>query len=170
MATTLTSMNLTLSIGWLFENVLDVNNAKQTLTQVLDDSFADGNAVDLAQIAWADERTVTASGTDSIDIAGGITDAFGNTLTFTKLKLLALWNKSTTVGDILTIGGNANSVPFCSAANDKIIVGPNGIALLWNPSAAAYAVTGATGDIIDVIETGGANSVTYRIFLVGTDT
>lgn len=170
MGTILTNATLELTLSWLFENELDLANAKDNASLSVSDELTDGNAIDAAEIVWHDERTVSASGTDSLDLAGGLTDAFGNTLTFTKIKGVAVKNKSTTAGDILTLGGNANGVPLFSDTSDKLKINPDGLFLWWDPSAAGITVTATTGDILDIIETGGSNSVTYQIVIVGTDT
>jgi hypothetical protein len=113
---------------------------------------------------------VTASGTDSWDLAGVITDAFGNTLTIAKLKLVYVENRSTTVGDIINVVRPAtDGAAIFGADGDLSAVGPGGVFLWYNPSAAGVTVTGADTDNIDIVEVGGSNTVTYRICFIGTD-
>ena len=78
------------------------------------------------------------------------TDGIGQTITATKIKALLVVNRTTTAGATITVGGNANSPAIFSAANDMLIIRPGGFALLYAPDSAGYAVTGSTGDIINL--------------------
>ena len=51
--------------------------------------------------------STSASATPKVyDLTGGITDDFGDTITFTKIKEIMILNKSVVAGEVLTIGGN----------------------------------------------------------------
>lgn len=169
-ATVLTRVSIDLALKALFENSLDQQNAQINYAVAFSDSLADGNAVDLAQTVFYDQRTVTASANDSLDLAGGLTDAFGTSLTFTKIKLIYVQNTNTTVGDNIKIVRPAsNGLVVFGAAGDFITLPPGGVFLWYTPAAAGVTVTAATGDLLDITETGGANSNVYRIMIIGTD-
>ena len=169
MAVKLNSFLIDLKLAWDFQNILDGGNVSDVRKVTFSDSLSNGDGIDLATHVFFDERTVAASATDNIDLAGSLKDTFGNTITFTKIKGLYVWNKSTTVGDIITLGGHATAafINWVSDATDKVRVGPGGMIMLWLPSAAAYAVTATTGDLLSIIEVGTVNPVTYQIALVG---
>lgn len=169
MATTLTQLRLDLILRTVYRNDLDLSLPQQDHTQSDQIRWTDGDAADKAEIVYMDSDSVAASGTDAYDLAGGLADAFGNTLTFTKLKAIYVRNKSTTAGDVLRVTRPTNGVPFLTTAGDAAELGPGGILCLVNPSAAGWTVTAATGDLIHIIEAGGANTVSYDIILVGTD-
>lgn len=170
-ATVMTKVNLTVTMTGLFENSLDQVNAQYPFKVAFDDSMTDGNAADKAEVVFYNEDTVAASGTDTLDFAGGFTDAFGTTLTCTKLKALWIENRNTTAGDIIRLQRPAaNGLVLFDAASDAINIGPGGAFLWWLPSAAGIAVTAGTGDILEIVEEGGANVNTYRIAFVCTDT
>ena len=73
-------------------------------------------------------------------------------------------------GRVATIGedGANGFVTWLNAAADKVKINPGGMFALYDPSAAAYAVTASTGDILRITETGSSNAVTYNIILIGT--
>lgn len=168
MAKTLTA-ELVAKIGWLYQDELDLGNVLDVNSLEVTDELASGTAVDQADLIFHDRRTLTASANDDIDLAGSLVDAFGDTLTFAKIKGILIRNRSTTVGDILNIGGgSANFINWIAAAGDIVKLGPGGVFLLWNPSTAGYAVTATTADILRITEAGGANSVDYDIVLIGT--
>lgn len=113
------------------------------------------------------ERTLSGSGSDSLDLAGGVGNIFGGTVTIAKVVAIGIVNTSTTTGDILVVGGaasNAFSTMFADAT-DKIKVQPGG-SLFWASPLVPADVTATTGDILQVTNAG-SNSVTYRIIIVG---
>lgn len=87
--------------------------------------------------------------TTDYDVAGVVTDAQGAAITMSRLGLIYAENRGTTAGDMMYIGGDANSVLFCGAANDFIRVGPQGFALIVNPID-GWTVTAGTGDVVEV--------------------
>lgn len=90
-----------------------------------------------------------ASSTTDYDVAGVVTDAQGAAITMSKLGLIVAENKGTTSGNMMYLGGDANSVPFCGAAADFVKLGPQGFAVICNP-VDGWTVTAGTGDVIEV--------------------
>ncbi len=128
-------------------------------------SFADGTGVDQIKAIWTDQRTLAAT-TETLDLAGGLTDRFGGTITFTKIKYILVHNRNTTAGHTLKIGGNAsNAFLLFTDATDKYTLGPGGTFCVIEPSAAGLAVTAATGDILKF--DAGANTIVYDIMIAG---
>lgn len=129
------------------------------------DSLSNGTgAVDTGDLFWTDTRTLAAT-TENLDLAGGLTNAFGATLTFARIKGLLIHNKSTTAGHTLTVGGAAsNAFVLFSDTTDKYPIGPNGLFFIWEPSAAAKAVTASTGDILKIES---SHSFDYDIVILG---
>lgn len=168
MAKTL-SLRLTAALKWSYRNLLDLNDALDAKTLQILDTLASGTGLDQADRLFADTRSLTAAANDDLDLAASLTDVFGATLTFVKIKAILIHNKSTTAGDIIHVGGGSNNfVNWIGAAGDIVKIGPNGVLLLWNPSAAGYAVTAGTGDILRITEAGGVNGYDYDIVLAGT--
>lgn len=158
--------NLDLILRGSYTNPLDLMTATVAFSIDKGDALSDGTgAVDTADILWSDTRTLNAT-TENLDLAGSLTNAFGATITFARIKCILIHNKSTTVGHTLTIGGAAsNTFPLFSDDTDKLPLGPNGVFLIWEPSAAAKAVTASTDDILK-IET--SHNFSYDIVIVGS--
>ena len=132
------------------------------------DALTSGTGLDTADQVWVSAATaITGSGTNAHDVAGGLTDAYGNTLTFVKVKGLFIHNLSTTAGDTLTVGGDVNGLLIFGTAAHTHTIGPNGVLFISEPSLAGKAVTAGTGDILDVTEDAG-NANTYDIAIWGT--
>lgn len=137
---------------------------------VFSHTLTDGDAVNLAEITYCVSDSVTASGTDTIDLISATTDAFGNALAYAKLKLVYVRNKSTTAGDIINVVRPAtDGAAFLGADGDLSAVGPGGVFLWFNPSAAGVAVAAGDTDNIDIVEVGGVNTVSYDFCAIGTD-
>lgn len=169
MADTL-SGSFAVSVTWLYQNSLDLSTPVDSKTLKYSDDFTDGTGADQADVIWHDQRTVSASSNDDLDLAGSLTNSFGATVTFAKVKGIYIQNTNTTAGDIITVGGegsNEFSTPF-GADGDKVKIGPGGVFALYDPSAAAYAVTAGTDDKLRISETGGANAAVYNIVIIGT--
>lgn len=131
-------------------------------------SLADGTSANQADIVYTASDSVTASGTDNIDLAGSLSDAFGNTLTYVEIVGLVVVNKNTTSGDTIDVTpGASNGISTILGGTDPTIeVGPGGVLVLFSP-VDGYGVTAGTHDILSITETGGANAVTYDIYILG---
>jgi hypothetical protein len=131
--------------------------------------LANGTASGQASQAWTDTRTLGPSATENLDLAGSLINAFGTTLTFTKLKLLAIKaDPANNVANFVQVTRPAsNGVPFFLAASDGLQLSPGGIFIFYDP--VGVTVTAATGDLITVTNGAGTNSVNYDVLVVGVD-
>lgn len=168
MATNLRT-TLNVAMNWLYRNI-DSDSGRETRDSnsiSIVDVLENGVVIDTADKIWYDRRTVNDAADDDLDLAGGVTDAFGNALTFAKIKAILVHNRNTTAAENLLVGGgSAPIVSHLGAGGDIVRVGPGGVFLLWNPSLAAYAVTATTADILRL--TGSGGDITYDIAVVGT--
>lgn len=149
-------------------NSIDVGTVKYPLDYALSTVFENGTGDDQANEAFSDTRTLSASGTEDLDLAGGLADAFGNTLTFTKVKALIVTAAASNTNDVLVGGASSNQLAsFFGDATDVIKVKPGGTIMLMAPESAGYAVTAGTGDLLKVANSAGGTSVTYTIIVIG---
>jgi len=148
-------------------NPLDLATGTTPLTVDKRINLASGTGSDQADRIFHDRRTITASATDSLDLAGVLTDAFGATLTFVKLKGLYVSAASANTNNVNVTRPAVNGVPWLLAAGDGVPVLPGG-QMLWVAPGAGVTVTAATGDLIDIVNSGAGTSVTYDIVILGT--
>ncbi|WP_066795055.1 hypothetical protein [Sphingomonas soli] len=123
-------------------------------------------ATNQANILFADTRTIASSSSDSLDLAGVLSDAFGATIT--AAEVVAIF--------VSAAEGNTNNVNITRVA-DTGFVGPflaagDGVAVKpgeWQAfvSQSGWAVTSSTGDILTIGNSGSGTSVTYDIIIVG---
>lgn len=167
MATSLTTQysgQVSWDHSWDDDDTGRVIRDQNTLPRIHD--LAYGTGKDQCDLKFYDRRTLLAGNNDDLDLAGGLTDERGQTLTFARIKLIYIRNLMSTVGYKLNVGGGAN--PFATwlgAAGDIVTIGPDGELRLFDPSAAAYAVTAGTGDILRITAVGG--NITYDVLLLG---
>lgn len=168
-ATTISSASMKIAINAELAAAPDLGSLVQSLPYEKKLNFSDGAGANQINTIWQDTRQIAASGTDQIDLAGGIADAFGNTLTLTKVKGIFIFAHSTNTNDLL-VGGDANAfVDWVSDATDVIVVRPGAFFCLCNPNAAGYAVTSGTGDVLLVTNSAGSTVVDYDIILFGCE-
>ena len=130
-------------------------------------NLAQGAGAAQADMIWSDQRTIAASGTDALDLAGSLAGPFGGTLTFARIKMLLVVAAAGNTNNVNIVMPGSNGVPLFLAASDGIAVKPAGLFLWYDPSAAGVAVTAGTGDLLNIVNSGGGTGVTYDIHIVG---
>lgn len=170
MATYLTKVNVDVSLTTLFKNLLDTYNGEYAPKLVVSNSLTEGEGADQAEFVYYKEGTISGGpSTLSLDLYGGLTDAFGNTINAKAIKLFAIQNVTTTAGVILKIVRPAtNGCPLFGADGDYIVLGPGGLFLWFDPSAAAVAITDSTDDDIDITNSHASTAASYKLMIVGT--
>lgn len=129
--------------------------------------LADGTGASQANRIFTDTRTLAASANEDLDLAGALTDCFGTTLTFAKLKGLIVKAAAGNTNDVQVTRPSSNGVPIFLAAGDGLAVKPGGIlALAWPGT--GVTVTASTGDLINIANSGAGTSVSYDVILIGT--
>lgn len=139
----------------------NVNYAKRLI-------LATGTATNQADLIFSDNRTITASGTDALDLAGSLVDALGVTLSFARVKGLIVVAAAANVNDVVIGGAASNTfINWVGDATDKIKVKPGGVFCLFAPGATGYPVTAATGDQLLIANSSSGTSVTYDVVIIG---
>ena len=164
------SLNIALQnkIAGNFKSSLDVGVVEYPVNLNLTRQFTDGTGINQANQLFTDTRTLAPSGTESLDFAGGVTDAFGNTVTFTSIKAIVISAASGNTNNVLVTESAANGIGLFSAAGDEFAIKPNGVFQYVDPTAAGLVVTAGTGDLLDITNSAAGTSVDYTIVVVGT--
>lgn len=125
-----------------------------------------GTAAGQADKIYSKTRTITASSTENLDLAGVLPDPFGVTLTFVKVKAVYVAAAAGNTNDVCFGGAASNTFAFLADVTDVVCVKPGGFALITNP--VGWTVTAATGDLLKVANSGSGTSVTYSVIIIGT--
>lgn len=139
-------------------------------TIVADYTFTNGTGAGESDLVFSDRRTVGAGATDTIDLnGGGLTDAYGNAVNFVEVTSVVIRNRETTlVARTIQFGPNAGGNPFLwlfADASDLVSVKPGGGYCQWADQ--AQTVSAGSADTIRIVNTDGANTVTYDILVTG---
>ena len=131
-------------------------------------NLADGTGASQADLLFSDTRTLTASATEDLDLAGGLTDVFGSVLTYVKVKAIIIKAASGNTNNVEVKPAAANGFlgPF-NAAADTLEIPPSGQISLFAP-VNGWAVTAGTGDLLTITNGSSGTSVTYDIIIIGT--
>lgn len=167
MSGTLDHCNVSLKIDSLALSALDLQTAQDPILISLLSTLSNGTSSGQATAQWADTRTLAASASENLDLAGSLQNAFGATLTFTKIKLIYIKASSGNTNDVQVARGSSNGFVWFLAASDGFKLQPGAWNCFYDP--VGVAVTAGTGDILTITNSAGTTGVTYDILIVGTD-
>ena len=159
---------LRLSVSGKHVNPLDLGSVALpfSLSHVV--SLASGTGAGQADRVFTDERTLAASATEDLDLAGALIDAFGAAITFAKIKAVIIVAAAGNVNNInVSRPAGATGVPMFLAISDGFVL-PPGFAFALFGSGAGVTVTPASGDLITITNAGAGTPVTYKVILIGT--
>lgn len=133
--------------------------------------ITDGTTANKADILYAAQRAVTTGANDDIDLAGVLTNAFGETITAAELVAILVINEPVTGAantTALTIGAGSNPfVGFLGGTTPTIgPLRPGAAFMLFAGDAAGIGtVTAGTGDILRITNASGATA-NYQIAIL----
>ena len=132
-----------------------------------DISILSGAVDGKADLLFSDQRTLAADANEDLDLAGGLLDPLGATLTFVDVVAILLRAAAANANLVnmkpATVSGFLG--PF-GDASDVVSVQPGGVALFVAPNA-GWPVTAGTGDLLNIANGGSVTPVTYDIIIVG---
>lgn len=135
--------------------------------EILADQFFTGTANGQADRIFTDTRTIAASGSEDLDLAGTLADPLGGTAAFAEIVAVEIRAAAGNTNNVVVGGASSHAWvgPF-GAANNTFAVPPGG-ALVFHHPGAGWAVTAGTGDRLKVANSGSGTPVTYDIVIVG---
>lgn len=130
-------------------------------------TLASGTGANQADRMFSDQRTLAASASESLDLAGSLTDVAGATITFARVKAVFVEAVAANTNDVQVTRPASNGLPLFMAASDGIAVRPGGMFAWVAPDATGVAVTAGTGDLLAFTNSAGTTGVTYNVIIVG---
>lgn len=126
-------------------------------------TLLDGTGAGQADRLFSDNRS--ASGNDDLDLAGVLVDAMGTTLTFARIKGIAIRANPANTGQIIIGAGTNPWATFLNAAGTATLR-PGGFVVAYaGADATGWAVTAGTGDILRIAPSTGTQN--YDIAILG---
>lgn len=162
------SGNINVNVTGQLTTNLDLEGVVSTLNRKMLLALADGGGANQAANVFSDTRVLAASASESLDLAGALVNALGQTITFTKIKAVMVFAAAGNTNDVVVGGASSNGfiTPFGAAAH-TVRVKPGGCLILTAPDANGYAVTAATGDLLQIANGSSGTPVTYDVILIG---
>lgn len=166
---TLSNTTLLLRLLSTATRSIDLQSGESSLIHQFGLAVANGTGANQADLLWTDRRTIGASSNDDIDLSGtSLTDVFGQTVSFARVKGLFVFASSGNTNNVVI--GNAASNQFLGplgAAAHTLAIQPGGAYVAFAPGATAWAVANASTDTLRIANSGAGTSVTYDIAILG---
>ena len=173
-AATSLSVSLGITGTGVLRSALDLSNPSDNIAigsgnfDAISIPFAFGTGSEQASEYWHDERTILTTANDDLDLAGGLVNPFGTTLTFTVLKWIIIDIDAPDGTKSLRVGpqgvANAFQGPFGGVLAANYVTVHR--ALFMVEPYTGWTVTAGSVDILR-INNPGAGTVVYRIWLGG---
>jgi hypothetical protein len=161
------STKLVLNVAATLTDALDLSTVSDPLDYTQRYTWTSGTGANSADMLWHDTRTLTASATEDLDLAGVLVNGIGDTQTFARIKAIIVTAASANTNNVQITRPAANGVVLFIAAGDGISVLPGGTFAWVSPNAASIAVTAGTGDLLTLTNSAGSTSVTYSVIIIG---
>ncbi|MGW1661056.1 hypothetical protein [Streptomyces microflavus] len=146
---------------------LGTSKAPQALSRSV--SLGSGTGAGKADRIWSDRRTLAASGTEDLDLAGVLLDAFGAAVTFARIKGLVIAAAAGNTNNVIVGAASSNPWATLLGATHTLTVRPGGFVAVGTgvADATGYAVTASTGDLLKIANSSSGTAVTYDIHIIG---
>lgn len=168
MPTTLKTV-VTAQVEATYKNVLDLGTPTDAFLKKARIELANGTGANSADLMFHDQRTLAASGSESLDLAGGLTNPLtGAAMTFVEVRAVLITASSGNTNSVRVTRPASNGLPIFLAAGDGLDVQPGGFFGWSAPTDGAVAVTAGTGDLLSIANSSSGTSVTYDIVIIGT--
>lgn len=161
--------NLSVAVGFAQTSALDLGTANFPVSVRNAVSLASGTGAGQADLVFSDRRTLAASGTEDLDLAGSLIGAYGNTLTYARIKGLYVAASAANTNNVVIGNAASNAWATLLNATGTVTLRPGAalLAMAGPNDATGYAVTAGTGDLLHVINSASGSSVTYDVVVIG---
>ena len=158
-----------LSVSGLLTKAADLSTPSDSLTWTRGVHLDTGTGTGKADLRFTDTRTLAASATEDLDLAGVLTDAFGAALTFVRIKGLFISASAANANNVVVGAAASNAWATLLNATGTLTLRPGATVGVMSGAADAtcMAVTAGTGDLLKVANSGAGTGVTYDIVIVG---
>jgi hypothetical protein len=161
--------DLNVSINAALTSTLDLNFPASQLDYVKTINLASGTGAGQADRIWHDKRTLTASATEDLDLAGALLDALGGTFILARVKALLVKAADANANNVVV--GNAAATAWAAllGATGTVTLRPGAVfaAFAGKADATGYAVGAGATDFLRVANGAAGTSVDYEIVIIG---
>lgn len=149
----------------LYKGTNDLGTPQQDVALSDLDEITSGTGSFQSDLLFSDTRTLAASATEDLDLAGVLEDAFGNLLTFVEITAVYIKAHSSNTNNVV-VGGATAELPLGFSTAGTFSIPPSGKFLVTAPVGGWAVGAGATDDL-KIANSGGSTGVTYDIIIMG---
>ncbi|WP_282698209.1 hypothetical protein [Streptomyces sp. CC208A] len=162
--------SLSVAANATLTSALDLATASAPVTVRAATTWQSGIGAGQADRVFSDRRTLAASATEDLDLAGVLLDAFGAAITFARVKGLYVRADAANVNNVVLGNATSNAWAALLGATGTLTLRPGAAVGLTTGAAdaTAYAVTAGTGDLLKVANSGAGTAVSYDIVIIGS--
>lgn len=148
--------------SWLHTKAIGAAAIRATFSPLLTWAHTDGtNANQMATLGLLDS-SLTNSETRAVNVATGLADSFGDAISITRVRFLAISADAGNLGTFSVGGASANTFTnWVVNADDRIVLRPGGLALFVAPDLPGYAIGAANSLQLLNLSTNAAGFVLY---------
>jgi hypothetical protein len=165
-----TGASIAASIAGLLSSAKDLGNASINYPISRQTNFDPGTGAGQVDRIWADTRTLTASSSEDIDLAGALLDDLGGPFVLARIRGLFIAASAGNTNNVV-VGGVTNglSTILSPAASGLLTLRPGTHFEIGcgQADAIGFLVTAATADLLHVANSGAGTSVSYDIVVLG---
>lgn len=149
-------------------SILPATRDQLTKNSPVETTLTTGTGTDQCDLEYNSTQILTASSNLDYDVRGGLTDAFGATINFVKIKGIYIKAAYGNTNSVVVKPGASNGFtgPF-GAATHTITIPPGGLFMVTAPKS-GWSVTAGTGDLINIANSSSGSSVTFDLHIIGT--
>ena len=162
---------MTVKVAADLVSALDLASPAAALNRSYSAALTSGTGAGKADRIWHDQRTLAASASEDLDLAGSLVDALGGSAVFAKIKGIIVHAAAGNINNVLVGGVSGGLSTFLSpAATGIITLRPDAtLAVIAGAAdATAYVVTATTADLLHIANSSSGTPVTYDVIIIGT--
>lgn len=147
----------------------DFTTPSAPLKRVYQAILRSGTGAGLADRLFSDQRTLAASATEDLDLAGALVDTLGGTTVFARVKGLLVAAAAGNTNNVVVGAAAANPWATLLGATGTITLRPGAffVAVAGTADATGWAVTAGTGDLLKVANSAAGTPVVYDVHVIG---
>ncbi len=132
----------------------------------INSNLTSGTGANQADQQYSDSITLAASGSTEIDLYGSLTNQFGDTINFSKVRMMIFESDADNTA-VLEIGGSAsNAFESWTNVGGKITLRPGGVFYLSATDATGFVVT-STADKLKITNLSASVSASFNVIIIG---
>jgi hypothetical protein len=164
---------VTIHILSTLEKALDLSTVRDSLALEYAYALPTGSDAGQADRLFHDQRTIAAGASDDVTLRTGVSDAFGDTVSFAEVRALILRADADNGADLvlsIPVAAGLGSPPI---TEQVLRIPPGGaVALIapgvdGSPATGRFAVAAGTWDVLSIVNMDLTASATYDVIVLG---